>query len=247
MSTEDTAVRNEGRMSVSSIVRLMLFLRGVVDFFGKWGSFLILPLIFITVWDVFARKLIFIQIFLREHVSRFFESTLLQELEWHFHTALFVLVLGYGYIHNTHVRVDLIRENLVLRKQAWIEFLGCTFFMIPYCLVVIYFASIFAYESFMTNEVSASLVGLGNRFIIKGVLGLGVIVAALAGIAVWLQSAIILWGPPDLRFQLMTFEWPEDIGEEDDRLVLNEKLPGGDEEGGAEESGDKEGITASTS
>ena len=57
---------------------------------------------------------------------------MLQELEWHFHAALFALVLGYGYIHNSHVRVDLIRENLAFRKKAWLEFLGITLFLIPY-------------------------------------------------------------------------------------------------------------------
>lgn len=33
-------------------------------------------------------------------------STRLQELEWHFHTALFALWIGYGYLRNIHVRVD---------------------------------------------------------------------------------------------------------------------------------------------
>ena len=41
---------------------------------------------------------------------------MLQELEWHFHAALFALVLGYGMVYNTHVRIDLIRENLAFRK-----------------------------------------------------------------------------------------------------------------------------------
>ena len=76
-----------------------------------------------------------------------FQSTLLQEMEWHFHTALFALVLGYGYIWNSHVRVDLVREALAFRNKAWLEFLGLTFFMIPYCAIVIWFASIYAYES----------------------------------------------------------------------------------------------------
>ena len=34
----------------------------------------------------------------------------------------------------------------------------------------------------------------------------------IAGIAVWLQVAIVLWGPQDLRFPLMTIEWPEEAG-----------------------------------
>ena len=65
----------------------------------------------------------------------YFGSTLLQELEWHFHTGLFALVLAYGYIWNTHVRVDLVRETLAFRKKAWIEFLGITVFLIPFTAI----------------------------------------------------------------------------------------------------------------
>ena len=187
-------------------------LRGFVDFTGRWASWLIVPLIVITVFDVTVRKFVWIQIWLVEHFGRMFQSTLLQEMEWHVHTALFALVLGYGYIWNTHVRVDLIRETLAFRKKAWLEFFGLTFFMIPYCLIVIWFASIYAYNSWAINEISASQVGLAHRWIIKSVLAIGLIVAALSGVAVWLQVAIVLWGPQNIRFPLMTLEWPEEAG-----------------------------------
>ena len=85
------------------------------------AAWLILPLVLITVFDVIARKLVWIQIWLVGNFGRIFELTLLQELEWHVHTALFALVLGYGYIWNTHVRVDLVRETLAFRKKAWLE------------------------------------------------------------------------------------------------------------------------------
>ena len=154
-----------------------------------------------------------------------FESTLLQELEWHIHTALFALVLGYGYIYNTHVRVDLIRETLSFRKKAWLELIGLTFFLIPYCAIVIYFACVYAYDSWAIHEISASQVGLSHRWIIKSVLVFGLVVAVLSGIAVWLQVAIVLWGPQDIRFPLMTLEWPEEEGskiEGKERIKLEE-------------------------
>ena len=92
-------------------------LRRFVDKIGKLSTFFIIPLVFITMWDVFCRKFITLQIWLVENFGRIFESTLLQELEWHFHTALFLMVLGYGFTHNRHVRVDFIRENLKFRKK----------------------------------------------------------------------------------------------------------------------------------
>jgi TRAP-type mannitol/chloroaromatic compound transport system permease small subunit len=169
-----------------------------------------LPLIFITMIDVVIRKMVWIQLWLIANVSHVFESTLLQELEWHFHTGLFALVLGYGSIYNSHVRVDLVREHLPFRSKAWLELLGCTLFMLPYLLIVIYFATYFAFDSFEIGEISASTVGLTHRWIIKSILVIGLVVAALAGFAIWLQTVIVLFGPQELRFPLMTIEWPEE-------------------------------------
>jgi TRAP-type mannitol/chloroaromatic compound transport system permease small subunit len=198
-------------MDLPMAVRTSLALRRIVGFIGRWGSFFIIPLVFVTVFDVTARKLVWIQIFLVEHVSRYFGSTLLQELEWHFHTALFALVLGFGTVYNRHVRVDLVRERLAFRKQAWIEFIGTTFGMIPYTLIILYFSIHFAYDSYAINEISASQVGLEHRWIIKTILCIGLFIALLSGIAVWLQTVVVLFGRKDRRFQLMTLEWPEDV------------------------------------
>jgi TRAP-type mannitol/chloroaromatic compound transport system permease small subunit len=206
-------------------LRISDALRSFVDLVGRSASWLIIPLVIITVFDVTARKMVWVQIWLVENFGRIFESTLLQELEWHFHTALFALVLGYGYIWNTHVRVDLIRETLAFRKKAWLELLGLSLFMIPYCLIVIWFAWIYAYDSYMINEISASQVGLSHRWIIKSVLVFGLVVAALSGVAVWLQVVIVLWGPRNVRFPLMTLDWPEEEGEKiegKERIKLEE-------------------------
>ena len=223
MANEST-VQSAERSELPTAIRISDGLRAFVDFVGKWACWLILPLILVTVFDVIARKLIWIQIWLVENLGRIFESTLLQELEWHFHTALFALVLGYGYIYNTHVRVDLIRETLSFRKKAWLEMIGLSFFLIPYCAIVIYFASVYAYDSFMISEISASQVGLSHRWVIKSVLVFGLVVAVISGVAVWLQVAIVLWGPKDVRFPLMTLEWPDEESkiEGKERIKLEE-------------------------
>ncbi len=185
-------------------------LRKLVDVTGRFGSWFIIPLVLITVFDLGLRKTGEFQLWLIENVSPIFGSTLLQELEWHSHTVLFTLVLGYGYIWNTHVRVDLVRENLAFRKKLWLEFIGLTFFFIPYLCVLAYFAAIYTYDSWAINEVSASLVGLSHRWIIKTVLVLGILVSIIAGVAVWLQLLVALFGPKHHRFPLMTVEWPEE-------------------------------------
>jgi len=176
---------------------------------GKLSTFFIIPLVLITMWDVICRKLVWVQIWLVENLGRIFESTLLQELEWHFHTALFLMVLGYGFTHNRHVRVDFIRENLKFRTKVWIDFLGTTILMIPWICVLIYFSFIYVRESFIINEVSASLVGLSHRWVIKSFLIAGFLLSLLSGIAVWLQTFILLFGSRDYRLNPMTIDLPE--------------------------------------
>ena len=206
-------------MPVQAMIRISMRLRTFVDFVGRWGALFILPLVFITAWDIIMRKLGGVQYWLVQNLGEGFGSTIIQELEWHFHTALFALVLGYTYVNNRHVRVDLVREKASFRKQAWIEFLGCSLFLFPFCAIVIYFAIDYAYESYTMGEISASLVGLPHRWIIKTVLTAGLIVALLSGIAVWLQAVLVLFGPKDLRFELFTLEWPEDQAAREERRI----------------------------
>lgn len=192
------------------LVRLSARLRGIVDTVGRAATFILIPLVLITVWDVVARKLVWIQIFMVQNFGRIFESTLLQEMEWHLHTALFTLVFAYGYTHNRHVRVDFLREKMAFRKQAWIEFIGCTFFVIPFTIVVGYFAFIYTNDSYQIGEQSASLVGLPYRWIIKSFLIIGFGFLLLAAVSVWLQVFVVLFGSERERFELMVLTWPPD-------------------------------------
>jgi TRAP-type mannitol/chloroaromatic compound transport system permease small subunit len=196
-------------------------LRRLVNTVGGLASWLIIPLVLITCTDVIARKLIWrtaegdvqgLQVWLTRYVSKYFDSAFMQELEWHFHTALFALVLGFGTIYNTHVRVDLIRDHLNFRSKANLEFAGLTFFMIPYLLLTIYFAIDYVMGSYRVGEVSPSAIGLSHRWVIKSILVAGLLVALIAGIAVWLQTAYLIWGDTTKRFDLMTLDWPELAG-----------------------------------
>ena len=228
MTTEDTTETNftfTQYETVPAALRISTMLGKLVGTIGKWGTLFLIPMILITVWDVLQRKVLKVvgDIMLAEGWTDArnwmygafldklpFQSTLLQELEWHFHVATFALVLGYGYIYNRHVRVDLIREKLSFRKQAWIELIGVSLFMIPFCLIVGWFSVDYAYDAFLTSEQSSSLVGLNHRWAIKSILVFGLLIAAMAGVAVWLQIAFALFGPRDDKFPLYVIEHEEE-------------------------------------
>jgi TRAP-type mannitol/chloroaromatic compound transport system permease small subunit len=156
-------------------------------------------LIAITIFDVVTRRFFVLG------------STKLQELEWHFHAILFCLLIGYAYLKDAHVRIDLIRERMSERTQWWIELLGCLLFLIPYCALVVYFSYDFTLRSFMDQETSASATGLTHRWIIKSVVPIGFSLLGLAGIAVALRKIAELFGPPDLRQKVHEIEEAEAV------------------------------------
>lgn len=159
-------------------------------------------LIFAIMYDVTQRQYLgFNSDWTNTEWYKFFSSTRVQELEWHLHAALFLMVLGYGYIQDAHVRIELLRDTLRPRSRVWIELAGAILFMVPYCYVVMKYGIENAIRSFDIGESSAATTGLTNRFIIKGMLPFGFALIALAGMSVALKCVVYLFGPPSLRAQ----------------------------------------------
>jgi TRAP-type mannitol/chloroaromatic compound transport system permease small subunit len=154
-------------------------------------------LIVVTVFDVITRRFANLG------------STKLQEAEWHLHAILFAFLIGYAYIKDAHVRIDLVRERLSERAQWWLELIGCLFFLIPYCFLVVWYGIDFAVRSYEIGEVSASATGLSHRWIIKSVVPLGFGLLGLAGIAIAFRKIVELFGPPDLREKVYETEVAE--------------------------------------
>ena len=193
--------------NMAGLVSVSEKLREIVNRVGRAATWMLVPLVIITMWDVVARKLVWIQIFMVKNFGSFFESTLMQEMEWHLHTVVFCLVLGYGYTHNRHVRVDFLRENFNFKKQAKIEFYGNIIFMLPFTLTCVYFSWLYMVDSYVINEVSASLVGLSNRWIIKTFLPIGYFFLFLGGMAVMIQLIAVIWGDNKKKLDLMVLEY----------------------------------------
>ena len=91
----------------------------------------------------------------------------IMELEWHLFALIFLLAAGYALKHNRHVRVDLFYANYSKKDKAQTDLIGTLVFLIPWCIVIIVFASKFAYASFLDNEGSPNPGGLPARYLIK--------------------------------------------------------------------------------
>jgi TRAP-type mannitol/chloroaromatic compound transport system permease small subunit len=128
-------------------------------------------------------------------------STRLQELEGHLHAALFALWLGFAYVKNAHVRIDIAVAGASARTRAMLELVGCLVFALPLSLTAGFFAVGYAWTSFRQNEASVSASGLPYLFVPKAVLALGIILLALAVVSTMLRTLVLLWGPERLREQ----------------------------------------------
>lgn len=162
------------------ILKLSKLLESIVSFVGKIGSWLAIPLIFIIIFDIITRRFFILG------------STKLQEMEWHLHTALFLLVIGYAYIKNSHVRIEIVREKYSPLVKSIFETIGILFFLIPYTALVIYFGLDFVSRSYNMNEVSSALTGLSHRWIIKSFIPIGMLLLMFAGFSVLLKNIVFI-------------------------------------------------------
>lgn len=159
-------------------------------------------LIFIIMYDVVQRQYLgYNPDWTNTAWYAMFSSTRVQEMEWHLHATLFLMCLGFAYINDGHVRIELVRDALRPRTRVWIELAGALLFMVPYCYVVMKYGVENALRAYDIGQSSAATTGLDHRFIIKAMLPLGFALIALAGTSVALKCVVYLFGPPDLKRQ----------------------------------------------
>jgi len=141
----------------------------VAHVFGGW---LLLLLAFVIGYDVVGRK--------------FFNtgSILLQDLEWHLHGAALMLGLGYAYLCDAHVRVDLFRDGFSHRTKIILEIFGIVAFLLPYVAVLIWFSIFYVWRAWETGEGSVGGAGLGHRWVIKSFLTIGFTLVLLSALSV---------------------------------------------------------------
>jgi len=162
-------------MSVSAAIDRVL---AVIGRFGAWAGFL---LIIVVCYDV---------------VSRYFgvpkpfglNSTQIQESEYWLHAYLFSLVIGYAYIKQAHVRIDLIRDRASLKSKFLIEILGCLFFCIPYAVLAAYLSVGYFMQSYSSGEASKSVIGLTHLWLLKASMPIMFTLLGLAGVSVLIKA-----------------------------------------------------------
>lgn len=94
---------------------------------------------------------------------------------------------------NEHVRVDLIYGSVSHRKRNWIDLSGAALFLVPVCLIMIYFSWPWFYESWRGDEMSVNAGGL-PRWPFKLFIPLGFVLVLLQGISEIIKTSAALFG-----------------------------------------------------
>jgi TRAP-type mannitol/chloroaromatic compound transport system permease small subunit len=163
-------------------------IRRVLERVAVGSGWLLLVMAAVTCFDVIARKF-----------GLPVPLTKLQELEWHFHAAIFSLWMGYGYTINAHPRVDSFTEKLAFRTKLWIELFGCLFMALPYVALVSYYSLEFVASSYALGEQSDSTVGLRYRWAMKGIYAAGLWLVVLGILSVLARVIAVLFGGKSAR------------------------------------------------
>jgi len=151
---------------------------------GKLAGFVALLMVFVVTTDVIMRYA--------------FDMTFVavQELEWHLFGVLFLIGAGYTLMVDGHVRVDLFYQRLSPRGQAWINFIGVLFFLLPGCYLVLDTSWQFFEMSFRIGEGSPDPGGLPARWALKVFIPIGFALIAIQGVSMGLKALLTILGTP---------------------------------------------------
>jgi TRAP-type mannitol/chloroaromatic compound transport system permease small subunit len=152
---------------------------------ARGAAWLMLVLVFVITFDVVTRKF---------NLSiPGIGSTKLQDLEWFLHATIFVFWFGYGYIINAHVRVDVLTQDLDLRRKCWLDLIGCFLFALPFSYLLARDGIRNAYVAWQILEGPESGTGLGYRYIIKTLFAIGLSLLFVSVLAMIVRLATHLF------------------------------------------------------
>jgi TRAP-type mannitol/chloroaromatic compound transport system permease small subunit len=104
------------------------------------------------------------------------------EVQWYMFAGIVLLGGPYTLCRNEHVRVDLVYSAVSERTRIWIDIVGGLMFLLPICLILVYFTWPWFMDSWRIGEGSSNAGGL-VRWPVKLLLPVGFALMALQGVS----------------------------------------------------------------
>jgi TRAP-type mannitol/chloroaromatic compound transport system permease small subunit len=158
----------------------------ITTWVGKLSMWLILLTTLISAGNAIVRKIF--------NVS----SNGLLEIQWYLFAAVFLMGAGYGFLKNSHVRIDFIATKLSARTRNWIDVVGIIAVLLPFCALSIGLSWPLFTNALVTGEMSQNAGGL-IRWPVYALIPLGFSLLALQGVSELIKRIAYLTGQgPDV-------------------------------------------------
>ena len=115
------------------------------------------------------------------------------ELQWYLFTATVMLGAPFVLKVNEHVRVDVIYSRLAPRRQAMVDLMGLTVFLMPAAVLLAWMAWPYVVDSYVGREMSSNAGGL-LRWPFKVLIPIGFFMLSLQGLAEIIKRVAYLRG-----------------------------------------------------
>jgi TRAP-type mannitol/chloroaromatic compound transport system permease small subunit len=148
---------------------------------GKKVAWLILLAVIVATINAIIRKLF--------NVS----SNAWLELQWMLFGAVFLLCASWTLQVKEHIRIDIVNSLLPKRVQRWIDLIGHTLFLMPFCLLMVYHSWPFFTRSYAINEQSLSAGGLA-QWPAKALVVIGFVMLTFQGVSEIIKQVAIMRG-----------------------------------------------------
>ena len=115
------------------------------------------------------------------------------ELQWYLFATVFLLCSGYTFLHNEHIRIDVVASRFSRRTQLWVDVLGTVFFLLPMAIIILWLSWPIFMNAWVSNEMSSNAGGL-IRWPARLLVPVGFFLLTLQGMSELIKRIAILRG-----------------------------------------------------
>jgi len=171
----------QGGRGLQSLLKVSRAIDAFSTFVGRWISWLIVVAVIISAVNAVVRKVFDVS------------SNSFLELQWVLFSVVFLLCAPWTLLKGEHIRIDIINHLFPLRVRGWIDMIGHVFFLVPFCVILIWTSIPFFLVSYHQNEQSFSAGGL-PQWPAKGLIMIGLALLLIQAISEIIKRAAIMQG-----------------------------------------------------
>jgi TRAP-type mannitol/chloroaromatic compound transport system permease small subunit len=115
------------------------------------------------------------------------------ELQWVLFSVVFLMCSPWTLLNNEHIKIDIINHLFPLKVRSWIDMIGHVFFLVPFCVILIWTSIPFFLVSYQQNEQSFNANGL-PQWPAKSLIMIGMALLLVQAISEIIKRAAIMKG-----------------------------------------------------